>query len=140
MLIWRIATGNLPNQGPLRRGKSLLARDKDIAETGLSQFKRPGTLRRRKAAAAGAGGVPASSEAKSGFWDRIAPGPKDAWMIYCWILTCWIPPFLLSSCGMYHFPTFICLSHHRVRRPRETSEGDPYTQAARLFYMLGIHY
>ena len=92
------ATGNVPTQPQLRRGKSLLARDQDVAESGLSIFKRGGTLRRR-VSAANAVPQPPREKPKSGFWDHIGPGPKDAWMIYCWILTCCIPPFLLSTFG-----------------------------------------
>ncbi|KAG8752227.1 Chitin synthase, class 3 [Serendipita sp. 396] len=96
MAIQPSSTGNHPSQAPLRRGKSLLNRDNDIAESGLAQFKRATTLRRKKQTAA-----PSPPESKSSFWDHIGPGPKDAWMIYCWLLTCCVPPFLLSSCGEY---------------------------------------
>ena len=30
----------------------------------------------------------------------FAPGPKGPWMIYCFLLTCFVPPFLLRSCGI----------------------------------------
>jgi len=92
------ATGNLPITPQLRRGKSLLARDQDVAESGLSLFKRSATIRTR---ASSANAVPQQprEKPKRGCWDHIGPGPKDAWMIYCWILTCCIPPFLLSTCG-----------------------------------------
>lgn len=92
------ATGNLPTQPQLRRGRSLLARDQDVAESGLSVFKRGPTFRRRPSSA---NTVPQHQreKPKRGFWDHIGPGPKDSWMIYCWILTCCIPPFLLSTFG-----------------------------------------
>lgn len=32
-----------------------------------------------------------------GFWGGIAPGPVDGWMIYCFLLTCWVPGFILRS-------------------------------------------
>jgi len=102
------ATGNLPIQPQLRRGKSLLARDQDVAESGLSIFKR-GTLRRRSSSA---NTVPQQQQQqqrekpKRGFWDHIGPGPKDAWMIYCWILTCCTPPFLLKTFGTSSYSSF----------------------------------
>ncbi|EEB98716.1 hypothetical protein MPER_01727, partial [Moniliophthora perniciosa FA553] len=30
----------------------------------------------------------------------FAPGPKGPWMVYCYLLTFWIPPFLMTSCGL----------------------------------------
>lgn len=93
-----LATGNLPTQPQLRRGRSLLARDQDVAESGLSIFRR-GTLRRRPSSANAVPQQQQREKPKRGFWDRIGPGPKDGWMIYCWILTCCIPPFLLSTFG-----------------------------------------
>ncbi len=93
-----LATGNAPQRGQLRRGKSLLGREEDQHESGLSLFKR-GTLRRKRSSTAGATN-PAAEQAKSrGGLDNIGPGPKDAWFVYCYILTCFIPPFLLNSCG-----------------------------------------
>jgi hypothetical protein len=86
----------------------LLGRDTDLAESGLQQFKRSATLRRRKQAA------PVTEEKKT-WLDGIAPGPKDAWMIYCWILTCCVPPFLLSSCGQFSF--FALLFFHALVYP-----------------------
>jgi chitin synthase len=102
------ATGNLPTQPQLRRGKSLLARDQDVAESGLSIFKRSATLRRNRASSATAVPQLQREKPKRDFWDHIGPGPKDAWMIYCWILTCCIPPFLLSTFGTFsncHHPS-----------------------------------
>jgi hypothetical protein len=32
-----------------------------------------------------------------GFWGGIAPGPVDGWMIYCFLLTCWVPGFILRN-------------------------------------------
>lgn len=104
-----IATGNQP-QGPgapgLRRGKSLLARDSDQPEGGLSIFKR-NTIRRRASAArqnppnatqtnrvaAPSGG----SDRACGCLGDFAPGPKDGWMVYCFLITCCIPGFVLSG-------------------------------------------
>ncbi|KDQ15672.1 glycosyltransferase family 2 protein [Botryobasidium botryosum FD-172 SS1] len=85
-------TGNAP--GGLRRGKSLLAREQDVAESGLSLFKRGATLRRKRQPS------PVTPSGEKGCFKNIAPGPKDAWMVYSWLITCWIPPFLLSTCGI----------------------------------------
>ncbi len=65
-------------------------------ESSLQLFKR-GTLRRKKSTA----GTTLSPDApkSGGCLDNIGPGPKDAWYIYCYISTCFIPPFLLASCG-----------------------------------------
>ncbi|OBZ68586.1 Chitin synthase 5 [Grifola frondosa] len=41
-------TGNAPQRGQLRRGKSLLGREEDVHESGLALFKRGATLRRKK--------------------------------------------------------------------------------------------
>ena len=91
-----LATGNYP-QGPgVRRGKSLLAREEDLPESGLSIFKRSATLRRRRSQA----GRTTPEYGKNGCFDNIAPGPKDPFMIYSWCLTCCVPPFLLSTCGI----------------------------------------
>ena len=98
-------TGNYPQAG-LQRGKSLLARDEDVQESGLALFKRGGaTLRRKRVLAAGP--TPSNSAGpgtditvqKRGLFKNIAPGPIDAWMVYCWFLTICVPPFLLQSCG-----------------------------------------
>ncbi|GJJ13368.1 hypothetical protein Clacol_007620 [Clathrus columnatus] len=89
------STGNHP-QAALRRGKSLLGREEDLPETGLSLFKRGATLRRRRSS-----GTPVAEATKGkGCFENIAPGPKDTFMIYCWLITCWVPPVILSSCGI----------------------------------------
>jgi len=119
-----LATGNLPTQPQLRRGKSLLARDQDVAESGLSIFKRGGTLRINRASSANAVPQQQREKPKSGFWDHIGPGPKDAWMIYCWMLTCCIPPFLLSAFGTSsnrHHPSLSPCAHAQL----DPAELDP---------------
>jgi len=109
MAIGPSTTGNMPQSG-LRRGKSLLAREEDVQETRLNMFARGAgaTLRRKRHApsvsatasnAAGPGG--AAVPQKKGLFKNIAPGPVDAWMIYCWFVTICIPPFLLRACGMF---------------------------------------
>ncbi|KZT51785.1 glycosyltransferase family 2 protein [Calocera cornea HHB12733] len=98
-------TGNYPHVPGLRRGKSLLAREEDVQESGLALFKRNATTLRRKrqpqtSRVAAASPIQQEKSTKPGFWDGIAPGPKDGWMIYCWILTCFVPGPLLSACGI----------------------------------------
>ena len=82
-------------------------------ESGLALFKRGATLRRKRAsanAAVAAGAAGGAGDHKStGCLGDIGPGPKDAWMIYCWLLTCCIPPALLRMCG-----TFMSNSINRV--------------------------
>ena len=111
----RKATGNQPyNQRPaapnLRRGKSLLARESDDTEpqSGLHIFKRGATIR-RKASQANSRGPNAAQSNRSGGGSyrnhedgvgclgNFAPGPKDAWMVYCFLLTCWVPGFVLRG-------------------------------------------
>ncbi|KAG9036669.1 Chitin synthase, class 3 [Tulasnella sp. JGI-2019a] len=88
-------TGNAPQQPTsLRRGRSLLAREEDVQESGLSLFKRGATLRRKPIP------VPADDTApRKGIFASI-PGPHDAWMYYCYIMTACFPPFLLRCCGI----------------------------------------
>ncbi|KAI0814846.1 chitin synthase-domain-containing protein [Irpex lacteus] len=90
-------TGNQPQRAGLRRGKSLLGREEDQHESGLALFKRGATLRRKKAAPADAAATGTHSE---GCLGNIGPGPKNAWYIYCYILTIWVPPPLLRACGI----------------------------------------
>jgi hypothetical protein len=89
------ATGN----HPLRRGRSLLAREEDVHESGLALFKRGHTLRRKRQQSVPA--TPTTSlpdvKKKRGCW--TGPGPSGPWMIYCLIITILIPSFLLNSCG-----------------------------------------
>ncbi|KAF8807868.1 glycosyltransferase family 2 protein [Phlegmacium glaucopus] len=89
-------TGNYP----VRRGRSLLAREEDVHESGLALFKRGQTLRRKRQPSTAATPTPSVPDIKKkrGCW--TGPGPSGPWMIYCLILTIWIPPFLLKSCGI----------------------------------------
>ncbi|GJE89689.1 glycosyltransferase family 2 protein [Phanerochaete sordida] len=91
------STGNQPQDG-LRRGKSLLGREEDQHESGLALFKRGQTLRRKKAAAAAQ--PEPHSQSGGRCCNNIGPGPKDAWFIYCYVITCWVPPPLLRVCGI----------------------------------------
>ena len=73
-------------------------------ESGLALFKR-GTLRKKKAAPVAAADGPKSG----GCLGNIGPGPKDAWYIYCYLATCWVPAFMLNACGE-------CLSSGSMQR------------------------
>lgn len=107
------ATGNVPATG-LRRGKSLLGREENVEEPKSHLFSRGGaTLRRKKHPTTGgptpsnaAGPGADTTPVKRGIFKNIAPGPVDAWMVYCWLLTVCIPPFLLRSCGQSIFSYF----------------------------------
>lgn len=88
-------------------------------ESGLALFKRGATLRRKRASAntagatggagAGAAAAAAADHKSKGCLGDIGPGPKDAWMIYCWFLTCCVPPAMLRMCGT--FASLSVLSH-----------------------------
>ncbi|WOO78852.1 Chitin synthase 3 [Vanrija pseudolonga] len=102
-------TGNrpyAPNQSGganLRRGRSVLGREGDVDtnESGLNLFKRGATIRRKASRAAPrpqTAAQPKPAEAKPrGCCSGIAPGPIDGWMIYCFVITCWIPNFIISK-------------------------------------------
>ncbi|KAJ8084965.1 Chitin synthase, class 3 [Marasmius tenuissimus] len=96
--VYPSTTGNLPQSG-LRRGRSILAREEDIPESGLSIFKR-GTLRRRKSTSSTQVPILEPEKKKKGCLGDFAPGPKGPWMVYCYLLTACIPPFLMKACGL----------------------------------------
>ena len=95
------ATGNHPSH--LRRGKSLLGRESDN-EGG---FLRRGTLRRRKSQANKPPQATAVNKVDTGEHEAdccpclgdFVPGPKTAWMVYCYFLTICIPNWALKSCA-----------------------------------------
>ncbi|KAG7099987.1 hypothetical protein E1B28_001780 [Marasmius oreades] len=98
--VYPSTTGNYPQAG-LRRGRSLLAREEDIPESGLSIFKRGPTLLRRKSTTSSTQMPMLDQENKSrSCLGDFAPGPKGPWMVYCYILTCCIPPFVMRACGL----------------------------------------
>ncbi|KAG2190098.1 hypothetical protein INT46_011375 [Mucor plumbeus] len=77
-------TGNLPRtlsrkgttkSVAIRRGKSILGREEKAIEDDFAY---------------------AQEEKKPSCWDKL-PTP---WMLYCYILTFWIPPFVLKICGI----------------------------------------
>lgn len=96
-------TGNAPPG--LRRGKSLLGREPTEAqESGLTIFKRGTTLRRKgrnkkNESAGDTTGRPAAAakQEKHGCLGDFAPGPKNAWMVYCYLLTICVPGFVLRG-------------------------------------------
>ncbi|KAM6498841.1 glycosyltransferase family 2 protein [Amanita muscaria] len=91
-------TGNLP-QG-LRRGRSILARDQDVQESGLAIFKKSATLRRKRARPSESSlpSVAMAEKENRGCWK--GPGPGGPWMMYCYIITIWVPSFVLQACGI----------------------------------------
>lgn len=102
-----VATGAHPVH--LRRGKSLLGRDSDQDQGGI--FRRGtlrGTLRRRKSQAANRPpnatqnnkvDVPNGEANCCPCLGDFVPGPKNAWMVYCYFLTICIPNWMLKSCA-----------------------------------------
>lgn len=88
----------------LRRGKSVLGRetDENTNESGLNLFKRGATIRRKASRAAprpaqAAATRPPEPSKSRGCCAGIAPGPVDSWMIYCFMVTCWVPNFIISK-------------------------------------------
>ncbi|WVR04114.1 hypothetical protein IAU60_001113 [Kwoniella sp. DSM 27419] len=110
------STGNQPYQpgrgANLRRGKSLLARETDEADqqSGLNIFRRGATIRRRASQATPRQAPPSGAQSNRagagstrddvgccGCLGNFAPGPKDSWMVYCFLLTCLVPGFVLRN-------------------------------------------
>ena len=119
-----LATGNIPQRDTgVRRGRSLLARDQDIHESGLALFKRGATLRRKReqvpSTPTTATAVDPTKQNKRGCYNGAGPG--GPWMTYCTILTACFPPFLLDSCGMSCCQAFTLTSDHLLLpRPSES--------------------
>ncbi|KAJ7572008.1 glycosyltransferase family 2 protein [Mycena floridula] len=93
-------TGNYPQREALRRGRSLLGREEDVHESGLNVFKRGTTLRRRRQSATSQVPMLPSEKKGRGCLGDFAPGPKGPWMVYCFLITCFIPGMFLRSCGI----------------------------------------
>ncbi|WVN90382.1 uncharacterized protein L203_105618 [Cryptococcus depauperatus CBS 7841] len=114
------STGNQPYHfrpgANLRRGRSLLARETDDVideSSGLNLFKRGATIRRKASRAAPRQTPPSGSsfnrvgngsaykekdeDEDLGCLGDFAPGPKDCWMIYCYLLTICIPGFVIRN-------------------------------------------
>ncbi|KAF9011219.1 glycosyltransferase family 2 protein [Cyathus striatus] len=95
-------TGNYPQRDGLRRGRSLLAREEDQHESGLALFKRGHTLRRKRQQASTGGAtvnsLPDTPKKNRGCYN--GPGPGGPWMIYCLVLTFWMPNVVLKTFGI----------------------------------------
>ncbi|KAJ7274309.1 chitin synthase-domain-containing protein [Mycena haematopus] len=85
----------------VRRGKSILGRDQhsDVQESGLAIFKRTATLRRKRKSLESAPLISAEPY-RNGCLGDYAPGPKGAWMLYCYLLTFWVPVAAMSVFGL----------------------------------------
>ncbi|GAA5858466.1 hypothetical protein JCM1840_001219 [Sporobolomyces johnsonii] len=88
----------------VRRGKSILAREEGMAnETGLSIFKRGGTLRRpgNKRSPGSAGSVlPGGAAREKGGRKKQQKQPISPWMMFCLVVTACFPGPLLSCFGL----------------------------------------
>lgn len=85
----------------VRRGKSILGRDEDQLETAINVLKRGVSIRRNQPdAGANQGKTEVPRDLGEFKPSSLAPGPVDAWMIYAFILTCFIPPSLMRTCGL----------------------------------------
>ncbi|THH08720.1 hypothetical protein EW146_g8900 [Bondarzewia mesenterica] len=93
-LVQPSTTGNVPQPDPLRRGRSLLAREQDVQESGLALFKRGATLRKKRQT------IPDEEPPQRKGCMSGIPGPHDAWVTYCYILTVCVPSFLLKVFGI----------------------------------------
>ncbi|KAJ7261281.1 chitin synthase-domain-containing protein [Mycena haematopus] len=94
-------TGNYPQREALRRGKSLLAREEDVHESGLSLFTRGATLRRKRSSAATPlNPTPNQQKRRESCLGDYVVGPKGPWMLYCYLITCLIPTPLMRACGL----------------------------------------
>ena len=96
-----------PSGATVRRGKSILAREEGMAnETGLSIFKRGGTLRRpglNRAQSSQGSVVPGGGE-KIRRKSRKQNKPISAWMMFCLIVTACCPSPILRCVGTLAHP------------------------------------
>ena len=101
--------GQYASAPPLRRGKSILGREEGMAnESGLSFLKRGATLRRNKEKR-DYDDRTAAEELLRGRGDKAAnsrqtnkqgqKAPLGIWMIYCYIITAFLPGTFLKACG-----------------------------------------
>ncbi|KAJ6531892.1 chitin synthase-domain-containing protein [Mycena capillaripes] len=97
-------TVNESSGRPVRRGKSILGRDQDLEapESGLALFKRTATLRRKPRAIDTIPLNPTSSPEpkRRECLGDYAPGPKGPWMLYCYLMTCFVPVSAMAACGL----------------------------------------
>ena len=104
----RLGGAGNPSGATVRRGKSILAREEGMAnETGLSIFKRGGTLRRptlnRGQSSQGSvlpGGGGGSEKLKK---KRKQKQPISPWMMFCLIVTACCPSPILRCVGEFSF-------------------------------------
>ncbi|KAJ7773361.1 glycosyltransferase family 2 protein [Mycena metata] len=91
-------------QNNLRRGKSILGREPDLEldtrESGLAIFKRAATLRRKRRDLEAVPLNPTAPLKRPGCLGDYVPGPKGPWMLYCYLLTCFIPVSAMKACGL----------------------------------------
>lgn len=88
----------------LRRGKSILAREEGMAnESGLSFLKRGATLRRNKHKKEHMGATLDEVKAQKKLQSKTVPegekAPLGPWMIYCYVVTFFMPGVLLKAVG-----------------------------------------
>ncbi|KAJ6576589.1 glycosyltransferase family 2 protein [Mycena vulgaris] len=86
----------------LKRGKSILGREQDseVRESGLALFKRAATLRRKRRTTETLPLNPTPVAQPRGCLGDYAPGPKGPWMLYCYLLTCFVPVSAMTACGL----------------------------------------
>ncbi|KAJ7707611.1 chitin synthase-domain-containing protein [Mycena rosella] len=89
------------NGSEVRRVKSILGREQDseLRESGLALFKRAATLR-RKPRALDTVPLNPSVPKREGCLGDYAPGPKGPWMLYCYLLTWFVPVSAMKACGL----------------------------------------
>lgn len=93
--------GQAGQSAGLRRGKSILAREEGMAnESGLSFLKRGATLRgRKKKEQYGPSSEELLKDRAAKRKESQAQAPLGPWMIYCYIITVFLPGFALKACG-----------------------------------------
>ncbi|GAA6062647.1 hypothetical protein JCM10212_003459 [Sporobolomyces blumeae] len=96
--------GANPSGATVRRGKSILAREEGMAnETGLSIFKRGGTLRRptlkRGQSSQGTIARPGGAAEWSGRKKKGRKQPTSPWMMFCLVVTACCPSPILRCVG-----------------------------------------
>ncbi|TIB73624.1 hypothetical protein E3Q24_01040 [Wallemia mellicola] len=94
------STGAYPQQSALRRGKSVLGRE----DPGPSLLRRQ-TKRQKSTSVDTPGNGPTGTEPVTAKPSKLSayssiPGPKGPWMLYCFIITCFIPNFALKLFGI----------------------------------------
>lgn len=97
-----------PSGATVRRGKSILAREEGMAnETGLSIFKRGGTLRRPglNRAQSSQGSVLPGGGSEKLRRKRKQKQPISAWMMFCLVVTACCPSPILKCVGEYTSPS-----------------------------------